>query len=550
MRAHFLIAVSLGLLTACKGQPPESVQTQPASEIMAEPKAETEEKVRPQRTQAPSSRLIKQGRYTVDAGRDCDGYPRINLNTPEGLCAGLVATKDTPTTDGTRGLVFPRDILIPDDGDALEQGVLITDMGGWGEFKGRLLSLKAGKLTTLVSNLNLPHAIEYGPDGQIYVAEAHQIIRVRAPSTVNDGYRAEKMIEGLPYKSGGKLHLHPLKAFAFEDKNTIWINSGSMSDKCTSSLARGTCAELGQTAAVLQYVKKADVWSLNPSVSATGLRNSMGLAAHASGTILQVENGTDYKSADIPHEEINVIQHKSLQGRFYGWPYCFGLGQSDPDWAAAQYECSDDNPELVQPAALLPPHGAPLDLLYAQENTLNFDGEKLIVPLHGYRPGGHRIVMVDVDEYGLPAGPLQDLVSGWAADGTKPKGAPVGLSVAPDGSIWGVEDKNKTVFRIAKDRYLPQAWGETHKDTASPLNQKFTWVHDQVLKPRCAECHDEFTGSAREAQTQLLNSGWIGDDAHTNIYERLTAAPPRQMPPDAALPEQDIQAVKEWLDSQ
>jgi glucose/arabinose dehydrogenase len=104
---------------------------------------------------------------------------------------------------------------------------------------------------------------------------------------------------------------------------------------------------------------------------------------------------------------------------------------------------------------------------------------KLLMSLHGYRPGGSRIVAFDVDSKGVPvpaphprfaeytadgkvvlkayeSGPAAEpkiLTAGWGPKpGVHPAGAPVGLTIARDGAIWVADDRNAAILRIAADR--------------------------------------------------------------------------------------------------
>jgi len=544
---HGILTVLIGLgLSACK-KPAENVDNTPP-----------ESGVKPIEAAAPAPPpepkpiapvLQKIGAYTVDTARDCDGYPRMKLSTPKGLCIGLVVSAETSVFDGGAGLKFPRDIVFPQADHVFSNEFYLTDMGGWAENKGRILSFTFGKgLETVIDGLNLPHAIEYGPDNHIYVAEADQLIRFQPPPTRNNGFGYEYVIDNLPYKPGGQRHLHPLKAFAFSDANTLWVNSGSLSDRCLSQLPGGWCQEYDAAGAVLSFKKDGRRWAPNPTNNALGLRNSMGLAAHSSGTVLQVENGADFKDAGSPYEEINRIDTDPGQPRFYGWPYCYDRDMQDPEWGPAiGFNCSTHNPDYRQPIALLPPHGAPLDLLYAPAGTLNFAAEQLIVPLHGYRETGHRILYFDVDDEGLPASEAKELVFDWGASATGPRGAPVGLTVGPDGAIWGVEDKNKTVFRIAVDKYPAQAWNDTSIKTAIKMDPAYPGLKTRIFEPKCAVCHNEFSGPAEQSFAALHRLGWL--DSRSSLYTRLIAEPPKQMPPDKPLSAADIATIKGWLES-
>ena len=539
-------ALILSLALVLTGCSKDKTNT-PSSEPLSQPPAPVIQ-MEPDPEPKPIAPVLKTiGKYTVDTARDCDGFPRLKLSTPEGLCVGLIASPETPAKDGGKGLVFPRDIVFPKAEHRYDGEIYISDMGGWGEHKGRVLMLNRGKIETVIDGLMLPHAIEYGPDNQIYLAEADQLIRFTPPPSRLDGFGYETVIANLPYKPGGAKHLHPLKAFTFEDKDTLWINSGSLTDRCLGSLDAKICTEFRDAAVVLNFKRQDGIWVQNPDHYAWGLRNSMGLATHVSGTVLQVENGADFKDAGSPYEEINRIDFEAGQPRFYGWPYCFDRDMRDPAWGpVASFSCTTYNPDYREPIALLPPHGAPLDLLYAPAGTLNFDSEKLIVPLHGYRATAHRILYFDVDEDGLPIGEAKELVFDWTASDTGPRGAPVGLTIGPDGAIWGVEDKNKTVFRIAVDQYPAQVWNDTSVNEAVAMDPAYPDLQASIFKPNCAACHAEFSGTAERSFQRLNRSGWL--EADSNLYARLIAKPPKQMPPDRPLQAADIQAVKNWLD--
>jgi len=148
----------------------------------------------------------------------------------------------------------------------------------------------------------------------------------------------------------------------------------------------------------------------------------------------------------------------------------------------------------------------------------------------------------------LPKGEAKELVAGWSADDSKPRGAPVGLAIAADGSVWGVEDKNKTVFRIARDKYQARAWSLSENADAQSQDAVFAKLHKEIFLPRCAACHSEFSGSATESLGKLKSARWVGLNASIDFYGRLTAEPPRRMPPAGKLSESEIGLVRAWLD--
>ena len=52
----------------------------------------------------------------------------------------------------------------------------------------------------------------------------------------------------------------------------------------------------------------------------------------------------------------------------------------------------------------MPPHGAPLGMLYYRGDKFPELKDKLLVALHGYRPTGSRVIVYDIDAHGLPEG--------------------------------------------------------------------------------------------------------------------------------------------------
>ena len=98
----------------------------------------------------------------------------------------------------------------------------------------------------------------------------------------------------------------------------------------------------------------------------------------------------------------------------------------------------------------------------------------MLMSWHGYRQAGGRVVAIETNDEGAPltdrrasyavyprgarpyppsapAPRARVLTPGWnAIPGQHPMGAPVGLAVARDGSIWIADDRNAAILRIAR----------------------------------------------------------------------------------------------------
>ncbi len=118
---------------------------------------------------------------------------------------------------------------------------------------------------------------------------------------------------------------------------------------------------------------------------------------------LQGENGRDLPDIFKPNEEINAIE----QGRHYGWPYCYDLSTPSPEFrivlqSGVYKSLCTANALYKPPFSLMPPHGAPLAMLYYHGAKFPELEGKLLVGLHGYRPTGSRVLVYDVDDHGFP----------------------------------------------------------------------------------------------------------------------------------------------------
>ncbi len=414
-------------------------------------------------------------RYVPQAST-CDGFPRADIGMAEGLCAGLVLA---PREGAFRSRLIktPRMLLQLQDAKSW----LVSDLGQWTAGRGKIWLMKvtgAGDvhLRVLVSKLTLPHTLAVGPDGRIYAAEMNRIFRLNPA----DGTTVT-VVEGLP---GNRLHIgrHPISHFVFDANGALLVNVGADTDQCadTKGMAKSpVCPESegdDARAVIRRYRYLGDgTWDRRHSVVARGLRNSLVLIRHASGTLLQGENSYDFApAADRPYDEINVIR----EGASYGWPYCYDADRPTPAWASARgMDCASAAHE--KPVSMLPPHAAPLGAAYYSGAMFPALEGKLLMSLHGYRPGGSRIVAFDVDAKGVPvpvqhprfaeytangtvvmkpyeSGPAAEpriLTPGWELKaGVRPAGAPVGLTIARDGAIWVADDRNAAILRIAADR--------------------------------------------------------------------------------------------------
>lgn len=403
---------------------------------------------------------------TYAVSGDCGGKPATMVRMAPGLCLGLVWQGA-----GAEGPRMPRGLMQLADGDWL-----VTDLGGWEAGKGAVWRLSfaadgAARWRRLARGLSMPHTVARGPDGRVYVSEMNRILTLD-PEAADPAASVRTVIGDLP---DNRLHdnRHPLSSFVFDGNGDLLVNVGAPSDRCLDAAgkpradARGACVEDAATAQVRRHAYLGNGrWAEESTVFASGLRNSIALVRHPSGTVLQAENSVDLTTPEHPFDEVNVLR----QGGHYGWPYCVDLQTPLPGWPARQARCG----EREQPVALLPPHSAPLDMVYYEGTMFPELRGRLLMTWHGYRRTAGRITAVETDAQGVPLtdvggryaiyprGSLaypagapsvkgRVLTPGWdRVAGRQPRGSPVVMAVAADGSIWVTDDRSRAILRIAR----------------------------------------------------------------------------------------------------
>jgi len=548
--------------------------------------------------------------YTIQnerCGEAPYAYPRLRIGMRIGYCAGLAASKED-------GLQFPRSIIQVPGHDQF----VIADMGAWVPFKGRLLlfdpALAPGHRTkVLLESVDYPFGLAIGLDGKVYASTAETIFRFD-PLAEAPKETVETIVQGLPARGialpdGSKVaeSVHPIKQFAFDKTGRLYVNIGAPTDACVTKAPITRPCAAGEGPAPL-----AAIWAFTPpaggvfpalkpgdpnpsrEIFARGLRNSMALAVHpqfpaAGFAFLQAENARDLPYPMKPNEEINSLE----KGKHYGWPYCYDISTASPEFKAflqgsSQYRDFCNNTAAYRPPhSLLPPHAAPLGMFYYRGTRFPELAGKLVVGLHGYRPTGSRVIVYDVDskgfpiisaapvrypvscaavptrafqterEHQVPAAAFTELISEWhKVNGVRPQGAPVGMTVASDGAIWVVEDKNATVIRIDKtpdqqaeslpcartDRQIDELVGYVEKDSKN--RQRLRQMRTQLVEKHCLGCHSDFDLKPEQNDEQrdftalrfvLSQDGWVypGDPDAGRLRTRLRGLGAEKiMPPD------------------
>jgi glucose/arabinose dehydrogenase len=283
---------------------------------------------------------------------------------------------------------------------------------------------KADQRITFAEGLRGPHSIAFF-EGAIYIAVRDGVVRYVDKDGDLKGEDKKVLISDLPV--GG----HSTKTVSFGPDKKMYVSVGSTCNICEEKDPR--------RATILQY----NLDGTGEKIFAKGLRNSVGLTWHPqTNELWAADNGRDWLGDDLPPEEINIIK----EGKHYGWPYCYGQQQPNPEFKDRTDFCK----ETLPPTVPLQAHSAPLGLTFytGKQFPEEYQGN-LFVAFHGSWnrsiPTGYKVIRVKLVE-GQPE-KIEDFATGWLVEGDV-WGRPVDVVVGKDGALYVSDDKKGVIYRI------------------------------------------------------------------------------------------------------
>ena len=280
-----------------------------------------------------------------------------------------------------------------------------------------------GGPAVVVSGLRQPYGLAFR-DGDLYVGETHQIIRLTGPAFTQETV----IVPGLP--TGG----HSTREIEFGPDGRLYVSVGSSCNICEEGDER--------RAAVVRYAADGS----REEIVGVGLRNAAGLAFHPqTGELWASQNERDNLGDDVPAEELNILSPGGAVEHF-GWPYCYEKRVPNPEYADPR-RCAN----TVIPALEMQAHSAPLGMVFYDRDQFpaEYRGD-LFLAFHGSwnrsEPTGYKVVRVRV-ENGQPVS-YEDFASGWLTGAGRVLGRPVAVAVGPDGSLYVSDDGAGRIWRV------------------------------------------------------------------------------------------------------
>jgi glucose/arabinose dehydrogenase len=199
---------------------------------------------------------------------------------------------------------------------------------------------------------------------------------------------------------------------------------------------------------------RADILEFNPDGSgmriyAYGIRNAGGgLAIHPkTGELWCSVNERDGLGDNLVPDYITHVE----DGGFYGWPWWYMGAHQDPRHAGKRPELKD---KALVPDVLLQPHNASLEMTFYEGKQFpeEYEGD-IFASEHGSWNRsvrvGYEVIRVPMHHTGRASGDYEDFLTGFVVDNGHVWGRPVGVTVAPDGSLLVTDDGSNSIWRVS-----------------------------------------------------------------------------------------------------
>jgi len=199
---------------------------------------------------------------------------------------------------------------------------------------------------------------------------------------------------------------------------------------------------------------RADILAFNPDgsnmrVFASGIRNAGGgLAIHPqSGELWCSVNERDALGDNLVPDYITHVQ----DGGFYGWPWWYIGAHQDPRLKGKHPELAG---KTIVPDVLLQPHNASLNIVFyaGSEFPKEYDGDIFAAEHGSWNKAvrvGYEVIRVPMHHTNRASGEYQDFLTGFVLPDGNVWGRPVGVTVAPDGSLLVSDDGSNSIWRVS-----------------------------------------------------------------------------------------------------
>ena len=355
--------------------------------------------------------------------RPANAWPQA----PAGFKVGLYADQ----------LQGPREIRTAPNGDlfvsqSLKGQVIV--------FRGMTSDGKPQQKSVFAAHLRNNFGIAFYPPGKhpkwVYFGNTNSVVRyVYKDGDLEASGQPETVIAELPAGGG-----HWTRDLAFSPDGTkLYVSVGSASNVDDPD----THPREFHRANILEFTPEGKF----VKVYASGIRNPVGIAINpTTGQLWCSTNERDMLGDNLVPDYITSVQ----DGGFYGWPWYYMGDHQDPRLAGKHPELKG---KVLVPDVLLQPHNASLELtFYEGKQFPKYYRGDIFAAEHGSwnkaKRAGYEVVRVPLDD-GKSDGVYEDFLTGFVTPEGNAWGRPVGVAVAPDGSLMVSDDGSNSIWRVS-----------------------------------------------------------------------------------------------------
>ena len=336
------------------------------------------------------------------------------------------------------GLENPRLLRTAPNGDIF---LAESEAGRIRVFRGITSDGKPDQSAIFASGLKQPYGIAFypaGPDPQwIYIGNTNEVVRFAYKNGDLKASGGPEHVADLPNGGG-----HWTRALDFsKDGKKLFVAVGSASNVDDPDTHPGE-------------KDRADILVCDPanctlSVYAYGIRNAGGgiRVSPQTGELWCSVNERDALGDNLVPDYITHVQ----EGGFYGWPWWYMGAHQDPRHEGKHPELKD---KAIVPDVLLQPHNASLEFTFyeADKFPAEYKGD-IFASEHGSwnkaTRVGYEVIRVPLHQTGHANGEYEDFLTGFVLPNGQVWGRPVGITLAPDGSLLVSDDGSNSIWRVS-----------------------------------------------------------------------------------------------------
>jgi len=328
----------------------------------------------------------------------------------------------------------PRLIRTAPNGDFF---VAESEAGDIRVFRGITSKGKPEQMQVFASGLSRPFGINFYPPGPnpqwVYVGNTDAVVRFPYQNGDMKARGPAEHIADVPAAAG---HWTRDVQFSLDGKKMfVSVGSASNVDDAPAEKNRADILEFNADGSEMR-------------IYASGIRNPVGIAVNPqTGELWCSVNERDALGDNLVPDYITHVQ----DGGFYGWPWWYIGGHQDPRHQGKHPELKD---KVITPDVLLQPHNASLELTFydGKQFPAEYQGD-IFASEHGSWNKsvrvGYEVIRVPLHQTGHASGEYEDFMTGFVVDNGHVWGRPVGIAVAPDGSILVTDDGSNSIWRIS-----------------------------------------------------------------------------------------------------